>query len=445
MQAFFAIVHDTWRQSKQQWVFIILLVMLASVTGLFCLGTKLYEHNDGSEAKYSQTLIWRWQEKPDDKFPREDGWEGVYANHISKQQGRDEKLLEAEKRIQEAEEATLEVRDQYIAKRKEVGIEPVEAKFNGLQKERAKAQAEFDEAKKNNATEAQLKELQGRLDAVVERIKPVEATLQGMNNELREIDNRYKPLEKNLTDAQEAKAKLSVDLWKEAREEVKRRSADISDLQKALESTMMDLTRFLTWLSILGFIAAASGYFPGLIAQGSIDSVLSRPVSRFQVFFGKYIGGLGLISVALFVCWLVTFISFGVISGLWHWRFFSALPMTLLSVALLYAIVAWVGLMTRSSTLALVTGYFFYLVVDTAVTVMITVAPITPLFANMKWIVKTAEFIKMTFPNFSLMRNSAEASVCNVPIVEWQPTIVAFAWLGLLLFTSYSRFRRTDF
>jgi hypothetical protein len=76
---------------------------------------------------------------------------------------------------------------------------------------------------------------------------------------------------------------------------------------------------------------------------------------------------------------------------------------------------------------------------------MITVAPITPLFANMKWIVKTAEFIKMTFPNFSLMRNSAEASVCNVPIVEWQPTIVAFAWLGLLLFTSYSRFRRTDF
>jgi hypothetical protein len=51
----------------------------------------------------------------------------------------------------------------------------------------------------------------------------------------------------------------------------------------------------------------------------------------------------------------------------------------------------------------------------------------------------------MTFPNFTLMRASAEASICNVPIFEWQPILVAFVWLGVLLFTSYSRFRRTDF
>lgn len=445
MQPFLAIIHDTWRQSKQQWVFIILLVMLGSVTGLFCAGTEVYRHNDGSEEKHAQTLIWRWQDKPDERMAREDGWEGIYASHVAKQQGRDEKLLEAEKKVNEIEEEALVLKQEYMAKRRDIGIDPVEAKFGALQRERAKIEEELAEARKNNAPPARLTELQDRIDAKSKEIEPVEKRLNELRLLLSEIDQRYKPVDQRLADAAKAKSDLNTNLMKEAREEVKRRSADISDLQKALEATLMDLTTFLTVLTMLGFIAASSGYFPGLIAQGSVDSVLSRPVSRLQVFFGKYVGGLALISAALFVCWLVTFISFGAISGIWHWRFFSALPMTLLSVALLYAIVAWVGLMTRSATLALVTGYFFYLVVDTAVSVMIQLAPMMPLFSDMKWIVTLAEIIKATFPNFALMRASAVASVCNVPIFEWQPLIVALVWLGVLLYTAYSRFRRTDF
>lgn len=444
MQAFLAIVHDTWRQSKQQWVFIILLVMLGAVTATFCAGTRVHDYSDGSEAKYAKTLVWRFESEPG-KFKREDGWEGVYANHIAKQQGRDEKLLEAEKVVQAAEEKARALEQEYAARRKEVGIDPVEAEFNALQREKKKLEDELAESKKNSAPTEKLSEIQGRLDAVEKRLKPVDEKLLQMRQQLSEIDNRYKPIEKELADAQKAKSDLSITLMKEARDEVKRRSADISDLQKALEATLMDLTTFLTVLTMLGFIAASAGYFPGLIAQGSIDCVLSRPVSRLQVFFGKYVGGLALISAALFGCWLATFISFGAISGIWHWRFFSALPMTLLSVALLYAIVAWVGLMTRSATLSLVTGYFFYLVVDTAVSVMINLAPMMPLFAELKWIVTLAEIIKATFPNFALMRASAVASVCNVPIFEWQPILVALVWLAVLLYTGYSRFRRTDF
>jgi|GEM_PF-2824418 len=445
MQAFLAIVQDTWRQSKQQWVFLILLVMLGSVTGLFCAGTKVYRHNDGSDEKHAQTLIWRWQDKPDEKMAREDGWEGIYANHISKQQGRDELLLEADKKVNEIEEDALVLKQEWMAKRREIGIDPVEARFAALQRERAAIEEELTQARKDNAPEDRLKAIQDRLDAKSSEIAPVETKLNELNLQLSEIDQRYKPVAQRLADAEKAKSDLSLRLMKEAREEVKRRSADISDLQKALEATLMDLTTFLTVLTMLGFIAASSGYFPGLIAQGSVDSVLSRPVSRLQVFLGKYVGGLALISAALFACWLATFVSMGAISGVWHWRFFSALPMTLLSVALLYAIVAWVGLMTRSATLALVTGYFFYLVVDTAVSVMIQLAPMMPLFSDMKWIVTLAEIIKATFPNFALMRASAVASVANVPIFEWQPILVAFVWLGLLLYTSYSRFRRTDF
>ena len=386
MQAFLAIIGDTWRQSKQQWVFIILLGMLAIVTGLFAFGTKVHDYADDAKEENRYTLIWRWDDAPD-QFTREDNWKGIYASVIAKQQGRDEILYVKRREIMELDE-----------------------KIKVLNEENSAAHA-------RKATEAELKEINSRAKPVMDEHKEKTVALD----------------------------KLNFDMMKEARQEVDRRSGDISDLQKALEITLMEVARYLTWLSLLGFIAAAAGYFPGLIAQGSVDSVLARPVSRAQVFFGKYVGGLVLISAALLACWLVLFVSFGLVTGIWHFRFFGALPMTILAVSLIYAIVAWVGLITRSMALALVTGYFFYLVIDTAVLMMVTIVPMDPLFSKWKWVVTLAEFVKLTFPNFGLMRTSAEASICNVPIFEWQPTIVAFTWLTLLLVTAFLRFRRTDF
>ncbi len=386
MQAFLAIVADTWRQSKQQWVFLILLVMLGAVTLTFAALTKVHDYGDGAESRHSQTLLWSWQDAPEE-FSREDHWEGVYSMVIAKQQGREEILRRKRQEQQELKEEMIALSDEYSA------------------------------AKKRNAPEADI-------DAINERAKALKEREDAL---LKETD------------------RVNSEMLKEARAEVKRRSADISDLQKALEITLAQVTTFLTILTMLGFVAAASGYFPGLIAQGSVDSVLARPVNRLQVFFGKYVGGLALISAALFACWLALFITFGIKTGLWHWHFFSALPMTLLAAALLYAIVAWVGLMTRSTALSLVTGYFFYLVVDTAVHVMVTQAPNDPLFADWKWLVTMADWGRYLVPNFRLMRESAEASVVNVPVFEAQPLIVAFAWLVILLVTAFRRFQRTDF
>src|SRR5690606_26878528 len=120
-------------------------------------------------------------------------------------------------------------------------------------------------------------------------------------------------------------------------------------------------------ISMFGFIAVCAVYIPNMIESGSIDLVLSKPLRRWQIYFGKYLGGLLLYSVALTVAYILLFVGVGMASGVWHWAFFGALPMTIFALALLYSIVAWVGLWTRSTAMAMVIGYIYYLVVDTAV------------------------------------------------------------------------------
>ncbi|MCH8854179.1 MAG: hypothetical protein IID41_16245, partial [Planctomycetes bacterium] len=49
---------------------------------------------------------------------------------------------------------------------------------------------------------------------------------------------------------------------------------------------------YVGWLAcILGLISTA-GIFPTMIQKGNIDSILARPLSRWKIFFAKYVGGL---------------------------------------------------------------------------------------------------------------------------------------------------------
>jgi ABC-type transport system involved in multi-copper enzyme maturation permease subunit len=197
-------------------------------------------------------------------------------------------------------------------------------------------------------------------------------------------------------------------------------------------------------IAMLGFIAAGAGYVPAMIEAGSIDLVLSKPIRRWQLFFGKYIGGLLLISVALLASYIVIFVGVGLVTGVWHWPFFNALPMTIFSLALLNAIVGWVGLWTRSTSMAMVIGYIYYLVVDTAVGLLSDPAA-APFLNELKGVAELSEFVKLTFPSFKWLRESAEASIFSVWFFPWKHVVVGMIWLVVCLGTAFNRFRINDY
>jgi ABC-type transport system involved in multi-copper enzyme maturation permease subunit len=222
------------------------------------------------------------------------------------------------------------------------------------------------------------------------------------------------------------------------------RTASISMLQKGVEYWLSQAATMLFIIAMLGFIAACAGYVPAMIEAGSIDLVLSKPIRRWHLFFGKYIGGLLLISAALLAVYVAVFTGTGLVTGVWHWPFFNALPMTIFSLALLNAIVGWVGLWTRSTSMAMVIGYVYYLVVDTAVALLADPAA-APFLNELKGVGALAEFVKATFPSFKWLRESAEASIFSVWFFPWKHLVVGAIWLVVCLGTAYNRFRINDY
>jgi ABC-type transport system involved in multi-copper enzyme maturation permease subunit len=133
------------------------------------------------------------------------------------------------------------------------------------------------------------------------------------------------------------------------------------DLYTGILSAVI-VSLWLSWVAVaLGLVSTAS-IFPDFLADGAVDMVLARPLSRTKVFLVKYLGSLlfALLQVAVFC--VGSFLCLGLRLDRWEWGFFVAIPLVVLVYSYLYCIVALVGVLTRSAIAAiLVTGLFWLL------------------------------------------------------------------------------------
>jgi ABC-type transport system involved in multi-copper enzyme maturation permease subunit len=237
-------------------------------------------------------------------------------------------------------------------------------------------------------------------------------------------------------------ARIERRLSTEAQRSADERSVGLSPLEKGVEVWCSRVTLVLLWVVMVGFISTAAGYFPGLMMAGAVDLVLAKPIHRSQLFIGKFLGGLGLSAAALLACDLVLVAGLGLSTGVWHWSVLASLPLTLFSLGLLFALITLLGIVTRSATIALLGGYAYYLIVDTA---LLGVQAAQSAGLKTRWLDTVAWISRYALPGFSGLRNAAAAAVMHIPSFEWQPVLVATLWLLALLSAGYGLFRRLDF
>ncbi|MGE3164980.1 MAG: ABC transporter permease [Planctomycetota bacterium] len=320
MTAAWAIVADTWRHSKQQVVFVILIALLLIVAALAIGLPRLHEHEERQLARFG----WVFQQEPLRSL--EEGWLGLYA--IALRQSADQRPIDPE---------------------------------------------------------------------VIS-----EEDLAAAAKEAHEI-----PL-----------VRRGVEMW-----------------------VFIAVTAVYI-ISMLLFLAASSEYFPSLLASGTAEVIVARPLSRHWIFTAKYLGGLVLFAIVLTSVYTLIFAGIGFRTGEWVWRVFCVLPLQMFSAAVLFALIALFGVTFRSTPLSLIVGYFFYLVIDTAVGFIsnLRAAGIFDEFPKLDAALKFTEYC----PNFGALREIATQSCMSLPQVDRLPIAITGTW-GVIAFTlGYLRFRRLD-
>lgn len=221
--------------------------------------------------------------------------------------------------------------------------------------------------------------------------------------------------------------------------EVALREAQTPPKQRGVEVLIYVVGFAIYAISMLLFIAASAGYFPALLEAGAIDIVLAKPLERWKIYFGKYLGGLALFSAALFGAYALLFFGLGLRTGIWHPAIFRVMPLQLLSAATLFGLIALLGVLRGSTALAMIVGYVGYVLVDKIMQVLLFMP-----FGGERWR-GTQELLRTVIPNFVRVRDTALMSVINAPATDWQPVFVMLAWMLISLGLGYWVFHRRDY
>lgn len=188
-------------------------------------------------------------------------------------------------------------------------------------------------------------------------------------------------------------------------------------------------------------IFSTSSFIPHMLEKGSIDLLLSKPVSRAQVILGKYFGGIAVvllnISFLIFGSWFLIGIKF----GNWDTSFLLTIPTIVFAFSELYALLILIGITTQSSVLAMMLTYLIYFIISPILSYRDN---IFSLFES-----KTAEYI-IEFLYYILPKtqdlstiNSELAAGGSVP--DWLPIIFAFAFIILTIAISITIFSKKDY
>jgi len=199
----------------------------------------------------------------------------------------------------------------------------------------------------------------------------------------------------------------------------------------------------LAGLGLLLAIFSSSSFVPNMLEKGNIDLLLSKPVSRQQLLWGKYAGGLlvVLLNIGFLVTgiWLIIALKF----SFWDPAFLWSILIITFTFAVLYSLIVLCGVLTRGSMLGMMLAYFIFLVLSPILNLAYGRADI---FFKSDIVRNIVKGIYYFIPKTSeLMGGMISDLATGKGISDFQPLISSFLFLVLMMILSIITFRKKDF
>ena len=104
-------------------------------------------------------------------------------------------------------------------------------------------------------------------------------------------------------------------------------------------------------------IFATANLVPSMLERGSIDLLVSKPLSRPLIFLGRYLGALAIVIFNITYLILGNWLILSLKTGFWYSPYLLSIPVVVATFAIMYALMSLVGVTTRSTGFTMTVPY----------------------------------------------------------------------------------------
>ena len=108
---------------------------------------------------------------------------------------------------------------------------------------------------------------------------------------------------------------------------------------------------------------ATAGVIPDALEKGTVDLYLSKPIARWELLTGKYLGSVTAILANIIYFIGILWLIIGLRVGVWNGNLLIAGALMTFAFACLYAIVALFGVLTRNMAISIICGFVYLFVI----------------------------------------------------------------------------------
>ena len=125
------------------------------------------------------------------------------------------------------------------------------------------------------------------------------------------------------------------------------------EVERLVRGVHGSIATFLYSIGMFLSLFASAGLVPSLLEPGRIELLLSKPVARWHLLLGRYLGNV--LIVAANTTWLVggVWLIFGIKTGVWTPQFLVAIASTVFLFCVMLTVVFLVGVLFDSTALAI--------------------------------------------------------------------------------------------
>jgi ABC-type transport system involved in multi-copper enzyme maturation permease subunit len=102
---------------------------------------------------------------------------------------------------------------------------------------------------------------------------------------------------------------------------------------------------------------ATSSLIPSFLQAGTIDLILSKPLNRPQILAGRFLGAVSIVSFNVIYLIVFSWLILSLKTGIWGGGFLLAGIMIIITFAILYSLMTFLGIITGSGAFSLMITY----------------------------------------------------------------------------------------
>jgi len=187
-------------------------------------------------------------------------------------------------------------------------------------------------------------------------------------------------------------------------------------------------------------IFATASLMPTMLAKGNVELLVSKPLRRWQILLGRYLGAMFV--MAFNVVYLIggTWLILSIKTGIWYQPYLYSIPMVIVAFGIMYAVMRLVGITAQSAGVTVMVAYSL-LFLDV---ILQQKEKIYALLSSKSYYYFLEVLYQVT-PKTIELGQMNEALVIGRPVDDWTPLWTSCAVGLALLLSSTLIFSRKDF